>query len=132
LLNPNSIKRKDLRNFALIWTFIFTVISVFPLIKGEGELRLRAIIVAAAFLIIGLFIPNILKYFYIYWVKFGEIMGNIVSKVILTLLFFIVFFPVGLVFRLMGKDLLSKKLDKNTNSYWINREIQPGSMENQF
>jgi len=132
LLNPNSIKRKDLRNFALIWTFIFTVISVFPLIKGEGELRLWAIIVAAAFLIIGLFIPNILKYFYIYWVKFGEIMGNIVSKVILTLLFFIVFFPVGLVFRLMGKDLLSKKLDKNTNSYWINREIQPGSMENQF
>lgn len=132
MLNPNSIKRKDLRNFALIWTFIFTVISVFPLIKGEGELRLWAIIVAAAFLIIGLFIPNILKYFYIYWVKFGEIMGNIVSKVILTLLFFIVFFPVGLVFRLMGKDLLSKKLDKNTNSYWINREIQPGSMENQF
>lgn len=132
MLNPNSIKRKDLRNFALIWTFIFTVISIFPLIKGEGELRLWSIIVASIFLITGLLVPNILKYFYIYWIKFGEIMGNIVSKVILTLLFFIVFFPVGLVFRLMGKDLLSKKLDKNTSSYWIEREIQPGSMENQF
>jgi len=50
----------------------------------------------------------------------------------LAVLFYLFFTPVAFILRLFGKDLLNKKLDKNKESYWTNRETQPESMKNQF
>lgn len=132
MISPSTIKKKDLRTFAQIWSFIFCILAFLPIIRGEGEIRVWAIYVAASFFVISFAFPKILTYFYIYWLKFGEIMGNIISKIILTVLFFIVFMPIGILFKILGKDLLSKKFDTNKETYWIERDTQPGSMENQF
>ena len=66
------------------------------------------------------------------WVRSGEFVGAILSKVIMFLLYFGLFTPMALIMRILGKDLLNKKLDKNTDTYWIIRETQPESMKNQF
>ena len=50
----------------------------------------------------------------------------------MALVYFSTVMPIGLIMRLLGKDLLLQKLDKKAKSYWIKRTIPIGSMKNQF
>lgn len=125
------MSKKDLRNFALIWAIIaafFCLISFFR----EKEIYVYALVIAVLFVLIALIQPELLSSFYKLWLKVGEYIGGIFSKVIMFILFFCLFTPISLVLNLLGKDLINKKLNKQALSYWINRETQPQSMKNQF
>jgi len=125
------IKKYDLKIFAIIWSAIFTITGVLPLLKGE-EIKIWAIVIALIFNIIAFTKPQILTQFYKIWMKFGEFIGGIMSKIMMTILYFGIFTPVSIFLKLIGKDLLNKKVDKSQESYWIERETQPESMKNQF
>jgi len=125
------LKKNELRDFALIWSGIFTVIAFYPLLQGYS-VRVWAVSLAL-FFILGAFLkPEIFSLFHTYWIRLGEILGNIFSKVVMTLLYFFIFTPVSALLRLLGKDPLSKKLDRDCQSYWTKREKQPQSMKQQF
>lgn len=124
-------KKNDLKNFALIWSLIFLTISLIPLFNGN-EIRVWALSAAFVFGGIAFTKPSFLSTFYNVWIKIGEFMGNIISKVIIVILFYGIFTPIALILKLLGKDLLGKKLDQKSTSYWIKRESQPGSLKNQF
>lgn len=124
-------KAKDLRDFSLIWSAIFFFIAIFPLFGG-GDIRMIPLGVCGIFLVIAIARPSILVGFYKLWIKFGDFMGGIISRVILSVLFFGMFTPIAFFLKFAGKDLLKKKLDKDGTSYWIKRESQPGSLKNQF
>ena len=66
------------------------------------------------------------------WFKFGMILGAIVAPIVMGFIFFLVVTPIGLVMRIMGKDLLNKTYDKKKNTYWINRDKNMSSMKKQF
>jgi hypothetical protein len=66
------------------------------------------------------------------WTRFGLLLGNIVAPIVMGLVFFLVVTPVGIVMRIMGKDLIGKKINKNNKSYWIKREKPIGTMKKQF
>ena len=66
------------------------------------------------------------------WFKFGLLLGSIVAPIVMALIYFVTILPTGLIMRLLGKDLLKPKLDKNAKSYWIERTEPVGSMKNQF
>ena len=66
------------------------------------------------------------------WIKFGDAIGRVTSKIILFILFFLLFTPIALFFRVIGKDLLDKKIRRDKKSYWIERKEQPTSMRYQF
>jgi hypothetical protein len=66
------------------------------------------------------------------WFKFGIFLGSIIAPIVILIVYFITVIPTGLIMRLLGKDLLRQKLDKNTKSYWIERREPIGSMKNQF
>ena len=125
------VKKHDLKLFAFIWAGIFMVVGLFPLLK-DGEVRVWAVIVSLLFGAISIIKPELLTRFYRVWVKLGEFIGGIVSKVMMFILYFGVFTPVSFVLKLLGKDLLDKKIDKSQKSYWIERETQPESMRHQF
>ncbi len=125
------IKKKDLKNFGFIWTSIFLLIGMIPLYKNE-PMRIWALVTALSFMAITLLNPLLLTRFYKLWIRLGEFMGNIVSKVMMFILYFFLFTPIAFVLRFLGKDLLSKKIDRSQKSYWIRREKQPESMKNQF
>lgn len=126
-----NIKDSDLKTFALIWSFIFLVVGLWPLLNDES-VRVWGLVIALIFITIAFIKPSILSGFYKVWVRFGEIIGGVISKVIMIILFYGMFTPVALVLKLLGKDLLNKKIDKNASSYWVNREMQPGSLKNQY
>jgi len=122
-----------LRTFGLIWSFIFFVIAVYPIIKG-GSLRDWAFCVSLGFLGVSLIYPRLYKisYFYQSWIKFGDFIGKINSKIIILVLFYLVFLPIGILLKICRKDLLGKKINQSAKSYFIDREKQPEAMENQF
>ena len=123
--------KKDLVIFELIWAGIFLLIALYPLIHSE-DIRPWALIVSLIFLLIAGVTPLLLNGFYKVWVKSAERIGGLISKLVLLLLFFTIFTPVALVLKLLHKDLLHKRQDSNTESYWQIRKQQPGSLKNQF
>jgi len=125
------VKKYDLVVFALIWAGIFMVAGLLPLLK-DGEIRIWAVVVSFLFSATSIVKPELLTRFYHLWTKFGGFMGGIISKVMLFILYFGLFTPVSFVLKLLGKDLLDKKIDRSQKSYWIERETQPESMKHQF
>ncbi len=63
-----------------------------------------------------------LKPLYEHWMKVARVIGMVVSTVVLSGIFFAVFGLVGIVLRLLRKDLLSRKIEPDKESYWIRRE----------
>jgi len=82
---------------------------------------------------IALIAPLILKPIYRIWMVVGQVFGWINTRIILGLIFFVVFTPYSLVLKLLDKDLLSRKLDKKIKSYRIETKPKPSeNMENPF
>lgn len=119
------LKVKDLRVFIFIWAVIFSLAGFLLDIK-------EWFYISSLFILLGVLKPRLFTTFYVVWVRVGEIIGGVLSKVILLILFFGVFTPVSIILKLLGKDLLNKKMDKSKQSYWVDREVQPQSMKNQF
>jgi hypothetical protein len=119
------VENKDLKIFAFIWSGIFIILAIYNNIN-------IFFYIAVIFLIIGFFKPFILTGFYNIWIKVGEFIGGIVSKIIMFILYFGLFTPISIFLKILGKDLLNKKVNKSEKSYWIKRETQPQSMKNQF
>ena len=122
------------RSFGMVFAIVFTIIGALPLLRG-GELRLWSLLLAAVFLGLGLIAPGILRPLNIIWFKFGILLGRIIAPIVISLLFFIAVTPTALILRMLRKDVLSLKFDRNAKSYWISRsktENPMGSMKNQF
>ena len=119
------------KSFGLVFSFVFLIVSLYPLINSEG-IRLWALIVSAVLLLLAFMMPNVLLLPNKLWFKFGMLLGSIIAPIIMALVYFLTVLPTGLIMRLLGKDLLKQKLDKNAKSYWIERSESIGSMKNQF
>jgi large-conductance mechanosensitive channel len=91
-----------------------------------------AISVSAIFLSLAFLAPKILTIPNKLWFKFGMLLGSIISPIVMALVYFLTVLPTGLIMRLLGKDLLKQKIDKNAKSYWIERPEPMTSMKNQF
>jgi hypothetical protein len=65
------------------------------------------------------------------WFKIGILLGNVISPIVMSIIFFLVVTPTSFIMKILGKDLLNLK--KNTkNSYWIKKQNQNSRMKNQF
>ena len=118
------------KNFGIVFSVIFLIISLFPLINDES-LRIWSLIVSTVFLFLGLINSKILTPLNKIWFKFGLLLGRIVSPVIIGVIFFLVVTPTALIMRLIGKDLLNLKFNKH-KSYWIEKTGPKSKMKNQF
>ena len=129
-MKNTEIKIGSNKSFGIVFFIVFLLISIYPLIKS-GELRLWSLIVALIFLILGLLNSKILTPLNSIWFKFGLLLGKVVSPVIMGIIFFLVVTPTSFIMRILGKDLLNLKYNKN-KSYWIKKEGPKSKMKNQF
>lgn len=65
------------------------------------------------------------------WMKFGELAGRVVSPLVLGVIFFAMFAPVGLAMRLCGRDALARRFEPARRSYWVERD-PPGPADDSF
>ena len=114
----NSIKsnRKDLKNFGVTIGFILLMIAAFLFI-GEKDLFIHFLSIGLILIILGVITPVILKPIYKIWMIFAVIIGWIMTRIILSVLFFSIITIIGLFTRLIGKDFLNLK-SKSNESYW--------------
>ena len=127
----NKIKISSNRNFGLVFFIIFVIVSLWPL-TYEGPIKIWTVIISLVFLILGLMNSKLLTPLNKLWFKFGMILGAIVVPVVMGVVFFLVVTPIGLVMKIMGRDLLNKKYDKKKRTYWIKRDTSIGTMKRQF
>ncbi len=129
-MKENKIKIGSNRSFGIVFFIVFFIISLFPLLKGN-DIRIWSLLVSLIFLVLGLINSNILSPLNKLWFKFGLLLGNFISPIIMGLVFFLVVTPTGLFMRLIGKDLLNLN-KKNVKSYWIDKTGPKSKMKNQF
>ena len=129
--NHLKIKISSNRSFGIVFFFVFLIISLWPLIN-ENPLRVWSIYIAIVFLILGLINSNFLTPLNALWYKFGKLLGSIIAPIVMGIVFFIVVTPIGFIMRIFGKDLLNKRYNNKSNSYWINREKSKSTMKQQF
>ena len=128
--NSSKIKMGSNRSFGLVFCIIFLLIGLYPLIKAES-ISIWAILVSLIFLILGLLNSKFLTPLNILWTKFGELLGRVIGPLVMGLIYFLIITPIGLLMRLIGKDLLNTKFSK-VHSYWIKRDKNIGTMKRQF
>ena len=130
-VDSEKIKISSNRSFGLLFFVVFLIISLWPL-THEGSIRIWSVIVSAVFLILGLINSRLLTPLNVLWFKLGMILGAIISPIVMGIVFFLVVTPTGFILRIMGKDLLNKKYDKEKETYWIKRNASIGTMKRQF
>ena len=126
----DEIKIGSNRSFGIVFFTVFLIIATYPLINN-GELRIWSLILSLIFLILGLLNSKILYPLNKIWFKFGLLLGRIVSPLVMVIIFFLVVTPIGLLMRILNKDLLNLKFNKS-KSYWIEKNEQKSKMKNQF
>ena len=126
----NDIKISSNRSFGIVFFVVFILVALYPLVYS-GEIRIWSIVLSLIFLTLGLLNSKILTPLNKIWFKFGIILGKIISPIIMGVIFFLVVTPIGLLMRLLGKDLLNLKYNKN-KSYWIEKKGPKSKMKNQF
>jgi hypothetical protein len=122
------------RVFGLVFAAFFLITACLPLFSG-GALRVWALMAGGVFLSLALFAPHTLTRLNRLWMRFGLLLGKIVSPIALGLLFLTVITPIGWALRLMGKDSMRLKPDPTADSYWIARNPpgpDPKTMNRQF
>ncbi len=126
-----SVRQGSEKSFGIVFSIVFLIITLYPLINSEG-IRIWALIASAVFLSLAFVAPQVLAFPNKLWFKFGMLLESIIAPIVIAVVYFLTVLPTGVVMRLLGKDLLKQKLDKNVKSYWIERSEPMGSMKNQF
>ena len=126
----DDIKISSNRSFGIVFFVVFLLIALYPLTYG-GEIRIWSAMTSLTFLVLGLLNSKFLTPLNKLWFRFGIFLGKIISPVIMGIIFFLVVTPIGLIMRLLGKDVLNLRYNKS-KSYWIEKNGPKSRMKNQF
>jgi len=128
-LNSIKIKKKNNITFGILFFIFFIIVGLYPL-KSGGVIRVWSVFFSSVFLIITIIRPNLFTFLNKLWIQFGILLGKIISPIVMGLVFFFVVTPIGILIRILKKDVMGlKRVD---SSYWINREDKVQSMRKQF
>jgi len=126
----SKIKISSNKSFGIVFFTVFLIIAIWPLLNGN-DIRYWSLIISIVFLILGILNSKILTPLNKTWFKIGILLGNVISPIIMSIIFFLVVTPTSFIMKILGKDLLNLK--KNTkNSYWITKQNKNSRMKNQF
>tara|TARA_B100000131_G_C17915939_1_gene532370 strand:+ start:338 stop:721 length:384 start_codon:yes stop_codon:yes gene_type:complete len=126
----DKVKIGSNRSFGIVFFIVFFLIAIYPLLNNEN-IKIWSLIVSLIFLTLGLINSKLLSPLNILWFKFGLLLGKVLSPVVMGIIFFLVVTPIGIFMRILGKDLLNLKLNKN-KTYWLNKSGPKSKMKNQF
>ncbi len=130
IMKNNEIKISSNKSFGIVFAIVFFLIGLWPIIKSN-DIRIWSLILSVIFLILGLMNSSILTTLNKIWFRFGIFLGNFIAPVVMGIIFFFVVTPIGLIMRLLGRDLIKLKKN-NENSYWIEKKDTESSMKKQF
>ena len=129
-----ELKLPSNRKFGLTFSFIFIIFSLYFFLTSNFYLSYLFVFFSIIFLFFGIIFPDYLSKLNKAWMILGLLLGKIVNPIVLGIIYFGLFTPIGLFRKIIGKDELKLKF-KNINSYWLQREninITPETFKDQF
>jgi len=127
-------EKSDLRKFGLSVGIVLGLLGGVLLWRGKDYYS-YFLVISAALILSGLILPAVLKPFQKAWMALAVVMGWFMTRVILSILFYVLFTFIGLLGRLVGKDFIDTEMDKSRPSYWNYRKPEKftrDSYEKQF
>jgi hypothetical protein len=125
----NRISKKNNITFGILFFIFFLIIGLYPL-KSDEVVRTWSVMLSLVFLIITIINPNLFTFLNKLWINFGILLGKIISPIVMGIVFFFVITPIGVLLRILKKDVMGLK--RESSSYWINRKDKLQSMKKQF
>src|SRR5918996_5661343 len=122
----NNPETKKLRSFGFLVGGIFALLGLWPLVFGK-EARLWAVIPAAILISLAFLLPKSLGPIYRVWMKIGHVLGWINTRIILGVVFYGMFVPMGFIMRLRGKDPMRRRYEPDANTYRVPRQPRDAS-----
>ena len=126
----NTKNKSSNRSFGIVFFVFFLIISLFPLLN-DNDIRYWSLILSIIFLVLGLLNSNLLTPLNNFWFKFGILLGKVISPFIMGTIFFIIVTPIGIIMKILKKDLLNLKFN-NKKTYWIEKNGPKSKMKNQY
>ena len=124
------MNRNKNKSFGILLFFVFLVISFLPLFS-KNEVRIWSLVIALIFLLLAILNPKLLSPFTKLWIKLGDLIGKFISPIIIGIIYFLILTPIGLLMKILKKDLLNLKFSKN-ETYWVRRKTKLNSMDKQY
>jgi hypothetical protein len=130
----SSVKTSSDRVFGLVFAAFFAIVALLPWLSGRTP-RFWSLGVSGVFAITALAVPTVLAPLNRLWMRFGLLLHGIVSPIVLGIMFFVVITPMAVLIRILGKDPLRLRFDREASTYWIRRDPPgpaPDSLDRQF
>jgi hypothetical protein len=121
LTRIHSVPAASPRAFGYMLVLVFVALGSYPLLQG-GFPHWWALSLAVPSLGMALIAPTVYSGLTRLWIRLGTLLGWVVAPLALALLFFGVFVPMGVVMRILGRDVLGLSYDSDAGSYWIPRK----------
>ena len=121
------------RSFGWVFTLVFLFFGLWPMRHGH-PIRPVYLALSGGLLLVTLIRPSLLHKPNQIWNEFGILLGRLVNPIAAALVFYLVFSPLAMILRWVGKDLLALSYDPNAKSYWSVRGStrNESSMTDQF
>ena len=113
-------ERKNLLVFGYGLAVILIFIAARLWLKhGFSSIKIVLLAVAVGLALVTLLNVELIRPFYKKWMAIGHFIGECVSRIVLGIIFYLVFGVSGILLRLLKKDLLDQKIQTDAKSYWL-------------
>ncbi|MFH0764738.1 MAG: SxtJ family membrane protein [Candidatus Omnitrophota bacterium] len=120
--------KKELREFGLTIGIILVILGGIAAWRGKPVYP-YFLSFGIAFIAAGIIMPAALRFPQVAWMTIAVIVGFFMNRLILSILFYTVITPIGIIMRILGKDVLDQRIDKSAPSYWKKRETTTKTKE---
>lgn len=119
--NAGAVTNAQARKSALLVAAVLLGIAAWNLYRGRTTVVIVFASIGAALVVAGLLVPPAARAFHTAWMRFAVLLGHVNSRVLLTLVYYLVVTPYGVITRLVGRDPLRRRGTKS-ESYWVARK----------
>lgn len=106
------------KNFGLMWSIIFGFLGLQYILTSNSKSGYKMFVFGIALCLCSIFFPQVFKPFNFCWIKLGAFLQKISNPVILGVIFFLIFVPIGFFYRRFSKNEFKIQYELNLDSYW--------------
>ncbi len=123
-MDVDTSSRKEQRAFGLVMAVAIVVVTVIHWLIRR-ELATWPFYISAAFAVLGLVAPIVLKPVFVVWIKFSLLLNWTVTRILLSIIFYLMIAPTGWLMLIFSDDPLKRRFDADAETYWEEPEDQP-------
>lgn len=120
-MKMQGLDKHSLRKFGITMAAVFLIISLLLIIRHKPGAYWTGL-AFCIFFILAVLSPVLLRPIYIFWMKLALVLSRVNTRIILFVLYYLIFTPVALGMKLFGVDLLARKIEKKKQTYWKEKE----------